>query len=207
MGRGTGNCQHRCGYLPLGRAWMREARRTNNPLLRKPSGLERLLAVVGVVVLVAGVLIVVQLTFHLYAYGSRVEAQQAAQRSRTMATVASEPMIPVTGTQIAVPALASVSYPWQGGVRNAVTTVADNAAPGDRVQVWVDSGGSLTQPPRTHAETTLDAMETGALGVFGLLLLGYRGWIIHREWCLHRRSASWDAEWLHFVTDGPAKGC
>jgi len=77
---------------------------------------------------------------------------------------------------------------------------------GQHAQFWLDAAGVLTQPPRSRAETVFDAVETGALGMAGLAVASYHGCVGYRRWWMHRRSALWDTEWLHFVAHGPADG-
>jgi hypothetical protein len=185
--------------LRPGRAWMREARRANNPLLRQAGRVERAVAAVCLAVLVAAVVGVGALSAHAYAVGVANERQQAARRSTTVATVESDPSVPPIGSDWSVPALASVTYRWHGTVRHGVAPVADSVRPGDRLPVWLDSAGLLAQQPRPHSQTMLDAMAVGGLGGGVLLIAGSFGWVGYRTWSLRRRGALWDEEWLQFV--------
>ena len=189
-----------------GRLWLREARRTGNPLLRRPTRAERLVAGAGLSLLALTAIGVILFSLRVFVDGRSVEGRQAASRTTATATVDSQPITVTMGPQSALPAFASVTYLWHGSPRSGMVPVTGSARPGDRVRVWLDAAGVLTQPPRSRAETVFDAVETGALGMAGLAVASYHGCVGYRRWWMHRRSALWDTEWLHFVAHGPADG-
>ena len=192
------------GWWPR-RAWMREARRTNNPLLRRPDGAERAVAWLGLAAMMAAAVTLLLLSMHVYAQGSATERREAATSVPARATITSQPLVPASEATTLVPALATVEYTWHGVPQQGLATVADTALPGDRLTVWVDSRGRLTGQPRGHAQTVFDALEAGMLGVIVVTLLGYQGWRGYRGWTMKRRGAQWDSEWRAFVADGPGQ--
>jgi hypothetical protein len=206
MGRRMTNAARRHRPLRPGHAWMREARRTGNPLLRKPCRAERLMVMAGLAGLTLAALGVVLLSLHVYLGGTALEQRESSQRSTILATVESDPVTVTMGPQASGPSFASVTYRWLGVSREGMVPVAETARPGNPALVWVDSTGMLTGPPRRHTETLLDAIETGALGVVGLVVLTYHGVCAYQKWSMRRRSALWDTEWLTFVARGPANG-
>jgi len=206
MGRRMGSLLERVVDRWPAPGWLREARRCQNPLLVRPGRRERVVAGLGLVALAFGFVIAALLTCQVYADGYTVEGEQAGQRSAISATLASDPAIPLAGSEWVVPALATVSYQWQGAARNGIIPVSSKLKAGDRVSVWVDPAGMITQEPRRHTQTVLDTLATGAMGVCALLVAGCLGAAVYRTWSMRRRCAQWEAEWLDFATHGPAPG-
>src|SRR5664280_263007 len=95
-----------------GRAWMREARRTKNPLLRRADLAEWAVAVLAGAVLVGLGIAVVALSWSGYA--GALARKQAAQRSRISATVQARPGPMPIGSAASLPASALVRYAWHG---------------------------------------------------------------------------------------------
>jgi hypothetical protein len=202
MGRRTASRQQGHPRPWFGRAWMREALRTRNPLLRRPSRVERIVAALGLAALALIGVGVFAITWNVYADGGAQERGQAGGRSAISATVDSQPSPSLIGVQGTIPAFASVTYLWQGLDRDAIVPVASTSRPGDRVSVWIDFAGRLTGEPRSHVETILDSVATGTLGAAVFTVACYFGTIVYRAWAMRRRCALWDAEWLQFAARG-----
>jgi hypothetical protein len=181
---------------------MREALRTQNPLLRRPSRVERIVAVLGLAALAVMGVGVFAITWNVYAVGGVQERGQAAGRSEISATVESEPTPSLIGAQGTIPAFASVTYLWQGLDRDGIVPVASTSMPGDQVSVWIDSAGRLTGEPRSHVETVLDSVAAGTLGTAVFTVACYFGTFLYRAWAMRRRGALWDADWLQFAARG-----
>jgi hypothetical protein len=82
-----------------------------------------------------------------------------------------------------------------GGQRTAVISVPAQAKAGSTLEMWIDSSGRPTAPPRTHPQTVADSVVAGfgvmagATGVL-LLMLSLVRWTLDR-----RRYAEWDKAW------------
>lgn len=82
------------------------------------------------------------------------------------------------------------------GLRTAVVTVPAHAKAGSSLEMWIDSSGRPTAPPRTHSQTVADTVVAGfgvETGVAGLLFLNLAmvRWLLDR-----RRYVDWDRAWI-----------
>ena len=185
--------------------WMRDARRSGNPLLRPPSRGERVVATLGVAAFVALTAVLAVLPFQVYARGSAVEGTQAHRASIT-ATVDAPPTTSPATAEGWSPIFASVAYSWHGLSRHGITVVDGNEKIGTQVRVWIDADGYLTDAPRGHTQTQVDAIATAVLGLCLLPVFWFLGHMAYRRWSLRRRCSLWDDEWLRFVTREPGLG-
>jgi hypothetical protein len=185
--------------------WFREARRTGNPLLRPPSRSERVVATLGVAAFVALTAFLAVLPFQVYARGSAVEGAQA-HRSSITATVDSPPTTSPATAEGWSPVFASVTYSWHGLSQHGITVVDGNEKVGTQIPVWIDADGFLTDAPRGHTQTQVDAIATALLALCLLPVIGFLGRLGYRRWLLRRRCSLWDDEWLRFVAREPGFG-
>ncbi|MFD8725785.1 hypothetical protein ACFV2H_49625 [Streptomyces sp. NPDC059629] len=82
-----------------------------------------------------------------------------------------------------------------GSTHTGLAKADPTATTGSRLQLWVNRGERLVDPPPSQAEATFETVMTAALvaplvstGVWGA------GWVIRRQLMRHRLD-EWDAEW------------
>ncbi|MFG3292916.1 hypothetical protein ACGF3G_29440 [Streptomyces sp. NPDC048179] len=82
-----------------------------------------------------------------------------------------------------------------GSVHTGRAKVSPTATAGSRVQVWANRGGQLVAAPPSRAESTFEAVATGALvGQLTATVVYGGGWLLRRR-LLRQRLAEWDEEW------------
>lgn len=186
------------GPWPAGtgdRHWLRAAKRTGNPLLRRPTASE-LRARRGAVVLLAVVALAVGLGAALvYRSGTAAERADADRRPVT-ATVLPQPVPTTAESAYLSQATLQVSYPFDGATRTSNVPTLFGAAAGTGLDAWVDRDGLLVSRPQTRAVTLA---QTGLVVVGGLVLLislalGARAAL--EAWSARLRDREWEAEWL-----------
>jgi hypothetical protein len=177
------------------REWLRVARETGNPLLRRPTAAERRLRVatwslLGVLALVtaAGCLFVLRA-------GLRQEQAEAGRRPVQVVVVGQLQPTNVSNTYPS-DALLQVTYTVDGITRQGTMPSLFGAGTGTRMDAWVDRDAALVARPQSRASTvaqTLLAAIGGAV-MLASLVLGARTGLA--AWSMRLRSQEWDAEWM-----------
>ncbi|MEU8266130.1 hypothetical protein AB0B89_03105 [Sphaerisporangium sp. NPDC049002] len=134
----------------------------------------------------------------VYGRGVVAERVEPGQRKAVTAVLledaASTSAVSSQGAVLGIKAKARWYTP-DGRVRTDVVTVPAHAKAGSALEMWIDSSGRPTAPPRTHSQTVADAVvagfgvETGAAGLLFLNLALVR-WMLDR-----RRYDDWDKAW------------
>jgi hypothetical protein len=184
---------------PGGRAWLRVARQTHNPLLRRPTPKERLvkglgLALLAVVVVVTGLGCAVVLRSGLAA-----ERAQAGRRPVTV-TVVRQLQPTASGNVYFSQADVEVSYQVDGVDRVSTLPTLFGASPGAELEAWVDHDGQLAPRPQNHTATMAQTLLAGFGGLVLLVSLALGGQAAFKAWSLRLRAEEWEAEWLLFDT-------
>ncbi|MEV7965938.1 hypothetical protein AB0O34_08130 [Sphaerisporangium sp. NPDC088356] len=134
----------------------------------------------------------------VYNRGVVAEHVEPAQRQAVTAVLledaASTSAVSSQGAVLGIKAKARWYMP-DGRLRTDVVTVPAHAKAGSSLEMWIDSSGHPTAPPRTHSQTVADTVvaglgvETGAAGLLFLNLALVR-WMLDR-----RRYVDWDKAW------------
>jgi hypothetical protein len=178
-----------------GRAWLREARRTSNPLLRRPTRQERV-AVLAAVVLAAVFASLAGLAVaSVYAQGVHDEVAQRLDRQPVTATVETAP--DPAGVLLQSSAYGVVTYSWKDRPHREVARMDLSQVAGSQVTVWLGGSGLPVDPPRSRDETTADTVGAGTLALTLLVILIAAEVHGVREWRLRSRSRQWEVEWEH----------
>lgn len=182
------------------RTWRREARRTNNPLLRRPTPAERKMRWIGFALLALVVLVTALGCLHAYRCGVVAERADAGRRPVTL-TVTRQVQSEESRNIYLAHALLEVTYEIDGVSRTATMPSLFGAAVGTKQDAWVDQEGRLVPQPQTHSATLA---QTGLIALAGgVLLLGLTigGRAALAAWSMRLRAQEWEAEWLAFDTD------
>lgn len=100
--------------------------------------------------------------------GHVIDAERAALFAREAATRHSAEATAVSAAKAPTPTQApgyTVHVQWvsQNVTHDDVMRVSRDVRPGDKVPVWLDEQGKLTQAPRTAADATADAVASAVL--------------------------------------------
>ncbi|WP_278265366.1 hypothetical protein [Nocardia sp. AG03] len=181
------------------RRWWRCLPCSGNPLMRWPDRLAATVRLLGALLVLAAVPIAGALGTAAYSDDAAAIRAERAQAISVEAVILDRPVYTVGH-------LREAPVRWDGtnGVVERTVPVSRTAAQGDRITVWLDSSGAVTDAPRTPAAAVLNGIgvaatvSTGvALSMWGLVLLTDRA-------VRHRRDAEWDREWQ--AMDRTAKG-
>jgi len=200
---GTADVQHH-GPWPgrsRDRDWLRVARRTNNPLLRRPTARERTVRRLAFAVLALATLAVVAASALVYRAGITAERSDAARRPVTVTVV--RQVQPTASSNVYLSDVQlEVTYTVDGVTHDTTLSTLFGAAPGTQLDAWVDPRGELTSRPQNHVATLV---QSGLAGLGGLVLLaclaiGVRVGL--GAWTMRLRGREWDEEWRALDTTG-----
>lgn len=179
----------------VGRAWLREARRTHNPLLRRPTRRQRIIALTGCSLLVLGVIGTIVMTVLVFRAGSTAERVQARERTSVIATVQGSADPKLVGERYLSGSDFLASYSWKGATRQGVLQAPTGAVVGEQVHAWVDRDGQLVPEPQTRLTSLVQTGWALLLAASVLAALGTAGVAGYRSWSLRQHFADWDEEW------------
>jgi hypothetical protein len=184
---------------PGDRSWLRLARETNNPLLRRPTPQERLARRIGLFLLI--VTAVASLTASVLVYRAGTAAERADAGRRPVSVTVLRQLEPATSSNVYLSqARLEVGYQFDGVSRVSTMPTLFGAVTGADLDAWVDAEGRLAPPPQT-ATATLAQTALTVLGSLVLLLsLAIGGRAGLAAWSMQHRMREWEQEWLAFDT-------
>jgi hypothetical protein len=182
---------------PADRSWLRLARETNNPLLRRPTSRERLARQIGVFLL--AVTAVVALTASVLVYRAGTAAERADAGRRPVSVTVLRQLEPTTASNAyASQVRLEVRYQFDGVDRVSTMPTLFGAVTGAQIDAWTDAQGELVSPPQT-AMATLAQTALTVLGSLMLVLsLAFAGRAGLAAWSMRHRMREWEQEWLAF---------
>jgi hypothetical protein len=123
--------------------------------------------------------------------------QEAADRSRVLATVADTPAVPETTDGVG-PGTRRATATWtppDGTPRAGEVTVPMSAKAHSVVPVWVDrSGAPAPAPTSPRAGLLVGVVTAGWVALAGVLLL-LAAWRLVRRWTARSNDAEWTRRW------------
>jgi hypothetical protein len=189
---------------PGGRAWLREARRTGNPLLRLPTRRERAVRMFSIGLLVAATL-ATGLGCGLVLRAGLVEEQAQADRRPVTVTVLRQLEPSAAGNAYLNAATLEVRYQVGGAARVSTMPTIFGAVNGTTLDAWVDRAGNLASRPQTRLATVVQTLLAAVGGLVLLVGLALGGWVGYVAWTEQLRGDEWEAEWLAYDTTGPTR--
>ena len=198
---GTADVHHEGPWSgrPGAHSWRREAKRTNTPLLRRPTSVERRARQVGLTLLVVVTLAAALGCLRTYQAGSLAERADAGRRPVQVTVV--RQVQPTGGRNIYLAdALLEVTYEVDGVTRTATMPGLFGAAVGAHLDAWVDHEGHVVPRPQTRQATLAQTGLAAAGGLTFLIGLAVGGQVLLSAWSMRLRAREWEAEWLAFDT-------
>jgi hypothetical protein len=187
---------------PGDRGWLRLARETNNPLLRRPTAQEQLVRRIGLALLVVTAAASLLASVLVYRVGTAAERADAGRRPVSV-TVLRQLEPTASGSVYLSDARLEVSYPFDGVSRVSTMPTLFGAETGAHLDAWIDAQGQLV-PPRQTATATLAQTALTVLGSLVLLLtLALAGRTGLAAWSMRRGMQEWEQEWLALDTGYP----
>jgi hypothetical protein len=184
---------------PGGRGWRRLARRTHNPLLRRPTSGERLVKGVAMALFTLMVLATAVGCVLVYLSGAAGERAEADHRPISV-TVVKQLQPTASGSYYLADTFLEVTYQVDGETRVATLTTRFGAAPGARIDAWVDREGRLTDRPQTRSVTLARTVVAAVGGLILLISVAMAGRTAVNAWSMRLRAQEWEADWLLFDT-------
>ncbi|WP_024805469.1 hypothetical protein [Nocardia sp. BMG51109] len=171
---------------------------SRNPLIRPSDRVLAAIAMVAVVCCVAAVPIAVVAGSARYDAAARRLRTEEAARSVVTATVAADARYVRTARR----AEAAVRWRWDGQVRSTAARVPAAAVRGDRLEIWVDDDGALTDSPPSSGIAAWLGIGS-ALAILVTVFLGAAALVESARWIAsRRRDAQWDIAWRHIAESG-----
>lgn len=189
------------GHGAGGRAWLREARRTNNPLLRRPTPMERLVKLLCIGLLVLATVAAGIACGLVLATGLGAERAQADRRPVSVVVVRPAGSTSASSRYLTAASL-EVRYEVDGVTRVSTLPTSFGAVPGAGLHAWADGTGQLVSRPQTRLTTTVQTLLAVVGGLVLLVSLALGGRAGFTAWTDRLRADEWEAEWLEFDTTG-----
>jgi hypothetical protein len=167
---------------------------SRNPLIRRTDRVEVMAIIVAIVLSLAAIPVAAAVGTTVFESQHRLYVQQAQTRHRVVATVTED-----SGGAGTVDVMAS----WiteRGGRAGAVAWTAP-VKRGDRIPVWVDTGGNAVDPPALSADAGFDAAAAGAIVVSVIVAMAGSLAAATRCWLDRIRDGQWESELRTVVGD------
>lgn len=177
---------------------VRRYRFDRNPLRRSSDRIEAVLVLITLLAIVISVWPAMAVGRMVYQRGVVAERAEPGVRTPVTAVLlenaASSSTVSSQGTILGIKAKVRWYTPL-GRPHTQVVSVPAEARAGSTLELWIDSAGRPTSPPRTHPQTIADTtvavfgVMSGAVSLLLLNLMLLR-WVLDR-----RRYAEWERAW------------
>ncbi|WP_236005083.1 Rv1733c family protein [Amycolatopsis pittospori] len=186
----------------------RRLRPGRNPLARGSDRCEAAFAIGAVLAALLAIPFAATVGSDVYAGQMLKAAEQTVDRYETTARLlADAPPVRIRLDGVPIEETAYVHAHWTvpgGPIREGVVAVDSGAVAGNEVRIWLDSAGSVVDPPVTPTDATSTGIGVGT-GIWLAFVTVLAGLYLGARAMLARaRSAAWAREWQRVAKDWTA---
>lgn len=171
-----------------------------NPMARSCDRVRAALALLLIGLWILAVPVAATVGSMIWVNASATAAQENAERTKVTAELLADaplPQMSAHGVPISTPTIAAARWLSSNGiVQTGLVQVSSGQLAGDKISIWLDRSGAVTEAPLNPSDAAARAIVIGLGGWLAVgLVLGSLYCMVRRQIDVRSR-ARWDAEWL-----------